>query len=55
MTQLTDSQKTELARQKVQEMTGFYIHAAFFALVMLILFVWAWMSPESGNRSAAKT
>ena len=38
MTQLTDTQKTELARQKVHAMTGFYVHAAVFALVMLILF-----------------
>jgi hypothetical protein len=39
MAELTDTQKTQLARQKVQMMTGFYIHAAVFALVMLILFV----------------
>lgn len=38
MTQLTDAQKTELARQKVHAMTGFYVHAVVFALVMLILF-----------------
>ena len=37
MTQLTDTQKTELASQKVHAMTGFYVHAAVFALVMLIL------------------
>ena len=38
MSQLTDAQKTEMARQKVQAMTGFYIHAAVFAAVILILF-----------------
>jgi fatty acid desaturase len=39
MAPLTDAEKTKRAREQVQAMTAFYIHAAVFALVMLILFL----------------
>lgn len=35
---MTEAQKTARAVQRVQELTGFYIHAAVFAFIIPVLF-----------------
>lgn len=43
---MTEAQKLARAERKVQAITGFYIHAAVFIVVMPLLFVLNFTDPE---------